>query len=119
VRVTDSSGKWLWVAKEFAGDFAPTAGSDEAKGIVHGKGAPSEAAKVNPKERVPSDNNSNDLARAATDDEGVATVTHGGSEEAKNSGDINADSTSSGAATDSKRATPQSPPQCPTCCLLC
>ena len=122
-QITEDEGKWIWVAKKPAGDLAQTATADsdeaEQSGDNNAKSAPSKAAQVNRKERAPSDGSSNDLPQEAAIDESVATVSHGGSEEAKNSGDINADSTSSGTATDSKGATPQSQPQCPTCCLLC
>ena len=120
MRVTDSSGKWLWVAKEFAGDFAQEEGSDEARGGVQAKGrASSETADVQPKEGAHSDDNSNDLPREAAIDESLATATNAGSDRAKESDDNNATSKASGAAIDSNNsAAPKSPPPRPTCCLL-
>ena len=66
---TDDLGNWRWVANDFAGDLAQTetAGSDEANnsGDNNDKGASSGAAEVQPKEGVPSDDNSNGLPREA------------------------------------------------------
>ena len=92
VPVTDSSGKWCWVANEFAGDFAQrvTAGSNEARGNDDddAKGAPSE---VRPKEGVPRNDDSNGLQAAI--DESTVRESAGGSDEVKKDDDNKAKET--------------------------